>query len=218
MAKTAVFVNLATMAVESTLNLPSGQPGGGVAVASGKAYVAAVGASYASTPPYAATFTFSGIYVIDLATKAITKTITLDNDANPLPVRKDLDGKIQVGFKGGVLTIDPATDTVVRTVAFTMPVNSIDFFSADKAYGAAGYTGLVSFNPKTGAVLRSVDQKIPAGDTSVGNFRIRGGLAYVPNFASDSVTVIDLATEAATGSAFQVGDGPQELAFVTVDE
>lgn len=216
LAKTVTFVNLSSMQAENSVTLSQGQPSGGVAVANGKVYIAASTADYSNYP--AISYSFSGIHVVNVGGTQVAKTITLANDANPFSVVKDPSGLIQVGFSGGVLTIDPSTDEVLRTIPFTKSVSAIDFLNADTAYGAADGNGLVSFNPKTGAVLRAVTAKIVAGDTSVGAFRIRGNLAYVPNFASDSVTVVDLTSGTATGSPYQVGDGPQELTFVTTEE
>jgi hypothetical protein len=215
MAKTAVFVDLGTLAKEATVNIPQGQPGGGVAVAAGKAYAAAVTADYSNYP--AISYSFSGVHVFDTAGKSFSRTISLPNDANPLPVAADPSGLIHVGTESGISTIDPATDTVVRTIAFGKKVNSIAFLNADKGYAACDGNGLVAFNPKTGAILRDVASKILVGDSSVGNFKIRGNLAYVPNFASDTVTVVDLVQETKVGTPFAVGDGPQEIAFIEVE-
>lgn len=214
--KTVEFFDLARSQSEKKITLPSGQPGGGVAVANGKAYVCAVAATYASSPPYAATYSFSGIHVIDLGLRSLKTTINLPNDTNPqISVTKDPVGQIQVSSDKGVITIDPATDQAVRTIDFGKPIGAVAYLDSERAFAAADGNGLVSFNPKTGTILRSVGQKIVAGDTSVGHFAILKGLAYVPNFASDSVTVVDLEAGVATGSPYQVGDGPQEVGFVT---
>jgi len=211
------FVNLASKAVEATLDLPKGQPGGGVAIASGKAYVAAVDATYGGPEvDYAPTYTFSGVYVIDLATRTLAKTIAFDAaDANPLNVSVSPEGKIFVGIKDGLAVIDPATDTVIESISFGTQVGSVQYVNATKAYGSV-YSGLVSFNPSTRQVLRGTEQAIAV--EGAGSFKIFRNAAYVTNFAKDTVTVVDLATEAASGSPIPVGDGPQDITFVTAED
>ncbi len=210
------FVDLATKQIEATLQLDQGQPGGGVAIAAGKAYVAAVAATYGGPEVnYAPTYTFSGIHVIDLATRTVVKTIAFDEvDANPLNVSASPDGQIVVGVKNGLAFIDPATDTVKGALDFGQQVGSVQYLSATKAYGAI-YSGLVAFNPSTREILRGAAQAIAVEDA--GNFKIYENAAYVTNFGKDTVTVVDLATEAASGSPIPVGDGPQDLTFVTAE-
>ncbi len=209
------FVDLGTKTVEATLKLDKGQPGGGVAIANGKAYVAAVEATYGPAPDYVTTYSFSGIHVIDLATRKVAKTITFDAvDANPLNVSASPDGQIVVGIKDGLAFIDPATDAVAATLSFGAQIGSVQYVSATKAFGSF-YGGLVSFDPSKRAVLRGSEQAIAVD--GAGAFKIFRNAAYVTNFGKDTVTVVDLATEAASGSPIPVGDGPQDLTFVTAD-
>lgn len=219
LSRDLAWVDLGTKALEATVSVPAGAPGGGVALSGGKIYVPAVGASYGGPPNYEATYTFSGLHVYDLATRSHLKTLTMAPDAlgsyySPADVSTDPQGRVVVTVKEGLAVIDPATDTVLRTIAFGAPAHSVQYLSATKAYASAG-GGMVSFNPETGAILRGVADRIASGG---GNFKIFGQAAYVANFASDSVRVIDLATEQASGSDLLVGDGPQDLTFVTVAE
>lgn len=213
------FLNLTTELIEAdkTVDLPTGNPTGGALIHAGKAYVPATAATYGGAPDYAATYTFSGVYVIDLATHAIVATIALPDDANPGHISRDpASGLIHVCTQTGIALIDPATDTL-RAGGLTSPVplHGIRYVSATLAY-AAVYDGLVSFNPATQAFIKGPDAKIPAGgDTSVGDFLIHDGKAYVPNFANDTVTVVDLATETVIGTPFPVGDGPQAVVVQT---
>lgn len=207
------FVDLSTKQIEATLQLERGNPGGGVAIAAGKAYVAAVEASYGGPEVnYAPHYTFSGVYVIDLATRKVVTSLAFDEaDANPLNVSASPDGQIVVGVKNGLAFIDPATDTLVGALDFGEQVGSVQYRSATKAYGAIN-AGLVAFNPSTREILRGADEAIAVADA--GTFKIRGNAAYVTNFSKDTVTIVDLATEAASGSPIPVGDGPQDLVFV----
>lgn len=213
------FLNLTTELIEAdkTVDLPEGNPTGGALIHDGKAYVPATAATYGGAPDYAATYTFSGVYVIDLATHAIAGTIALPDDANPGHISRDpASGLIHVCTQTGIALIDPATDTL-RAGGLTSPVplHGIRYVSATLAY-AAVYDGLVTFNPATQAFIKGPDAKIPAGgDTSVGDFLIHDGKAYVPNFANDTVTVVDLATETVVGAPFPVGDGPQAVVVQT---
>ncbi|MNY42754.1 hypothetical protein D3C86_1776730 [compost metagenome] len=124
---------------------------------------------------------------------------------------------VQVGVSTGVKIVDPKEDKVIKHVDFGTAVKAIRFLSADKAY-AMVEGGLVSFNPKTGDVIRPAANKIAAPAGSSGMFRIFDGAAFVSNFDADTVRVIDLATETASGSDIPVGDGPQDFAFITVSE
>lgn len=208
------FVDLETKTVESTLKLPQGVPFFEPAIVGGKAYVGAVEASYANYP--AITYTYSAIYVVDLATKAIAHKIELDADANPGNASVDPSGKVWVAVKNGLVKIDPATQTVSKSLSFDEPVTWVRYLSATKAYGAI-YGGLVSFNPTTDEILRGPANKIPVA-SDWGPFKVFKGVGYVGSQAENSVTVVDFATEAASGSPIPVGDGPQDLTFVTVED
>lgn len=206
------WIDMGTKALEATASVGPGAPGGYVAVVNGKAYVETVQADYSHYPTIG--FTASSVVVVDLASRQVVKTIALNNDDNPFDVSLDPNGKIEVGVKNGVAVIDPATDALLRRIDFGTAVSSIRYLSATKAYAAAG-GGMVSFNPTTGAILRDTSDLIASGG---GNFKIFGNAAYVTNFASNSIRVIDLATETASGSDLSVGNGPQDLAFVTIAE
>lgn len=204
------FVDLTTAATESTLALTSGAPYPESAVASGKVYVPA--------NKWAADWSaleWSGVYVVDLASKTVLKTIELEADANPSHVSVDPGGQLWVGVKTGLVTIDPSTDEVSGRVELGARVTHVQFVSATKAYGKIN-GGLVSFNPQSRMILRGLANMIPVAVDEVGTFKIFQGVGYVSNFASDSVSVVDLDTEAASGSPIPVGDGPQDLTFVTV--
>lgn len=209
-ANNLAFVDLTSAATESTLAVAPGAPFFEPAVVGGKAYVPA--------DKWAADWSaleFSGITVVDLAAKSVVKTIDLAADANPGNVSVDPSGKVWVGVKTGLVTIDPATDTVAGNLDFGEKVTHVQYVSATKAYGKVN-GGLVSFNPQTKTILKTVANKIPVAVDGAGAFKIFQGVGYVSHFASDSVSVVDLNTEAASGSPIPVGDGPQDLTFVTV--
>lgn len=213
------WLDLKTKALEATVSVPTGAPGGGVAFSGSKAYVPAVAATYGGPPNYEATYTFSGIHVYDLTTRAFLKTVPLAPDAlgsyySPADISTDPLGRVVVTAPSGLAVIDPATDALVRTIDFGAPAHSVQYVSATRAYAAAG-GGMVSFDPTTGEVRRGVSDAIASGG---GNFKVFGSAAYVANFAQDAIRVIDLQTEQASGSDLLVGDGPQDLAFVTVAE
>lgn len=205
------FLDLAEKKVEQALKVPHGLPSGAAAVHDGKAYVAAtVTGEWPNT-------TYSAIHVIDLAARTVHKTISLDANANPGNVTVSPSGEIVVGVRTGLAIIDPALDAVSRDIALDEPVRAVQYLGEAKAYGAVA-GGLVSFDPRTWAVLRGVGDKIAADVDAVGAFKIFEGVGYVSSFEKSTVTVIDLATEAASGSPIPVGDGPQDLSFVTVTE
>ncbi len=214
MTGNVAFVDLETKAVEATLALPKGVPFFEPAIVNGKAYVGAVEANYDNYP--AITYTYSAVYVVDLATKAIAETIELDADANPGNASVDPSGKIWIAVKDGLVKIDPATETVTKSLTFGEPVTWVRYLSATKAYGSI-YGGLISFNPSTDEVLRSSANKIPVA-SDWGAFKVFEGVGYVSSQASNSITVVDFATEAASGSPIPVGNGPQDLTFVTVED
>ncbi|MNR82083.1 hypothetical protein D3C72_128370 [compost metagenome] len=206
------FVDLTTAATESTLVVSPGSPFFEPAVTSGKAYVPAD-----KWKSDWSGLEFSGIYVIDLSTKTVSKTIALADDANPGNVSVAPSGKVWVGINTGLVSIDPATDQTVDSLNFGEKVTHVQYVSATKAYGKVN-GGLVSFNPSTGAILKNTSDKIAAEVDGTGAFKIFKGVGYVSHFAKDTVSVIDLTTEAASGSPIPVGDGPQDLTFVTVED
>lgn len=215
---TLAFVDLGTKAIDATLGLhanasDSAQPANGLAITGGKAYVPAV--AYNSDWSYAA----SKIYVVDLKTRTVLKTIDLSASANPYDITVDPLGKVEVTVSNGISVIDPGTDTVTRTINYGSQPAAVQYVSATKAYAGLG-TGLVSFNPTTGAILRDASHSIPTGVSFnySSTLKLFKNAAYIPNFASDSVVVVDLATETASGSPFSVGSGPQDLTFITVED
>jgi DNA-binding beta-propeller fold protein YncE len=212
-ANNLVFLDLTTSATESTLASPQGSsPFFQPAVSGSKAYVPAN-----KWAPDWSSLVFSGVHVVDLATKQVLKTIELEADADPSNASVDPSGKVWLGVKDGLIAIDPASDTKVHTLAFGVPVTHVQFVSATKGYGKVS-GGLVSFNPSTGAILKDVAGKIEAEVDVMGAFKIFNGVGYVSNFGKDTVSVVDLVTETASGSPIPVGDGPQDLTFVTVED
>ncbi len=204
------FVDLASRTTEASLKLTKGAPFFEPAIVNGKAYVPAD--KWADDW---SALEFSAIYVVDLATRTIVKTIELNADANPGNVSVDPAGKLWVGVKTGLVTIDPATDETIGSIEFGEKVGWVQYVSETKAYGSVS-GGLVSFNPSTREILKSGADKIAVAEA--GAFKIFQGAAYVTSFKNDTVTVVDLAIQAASGSPIPVGDGPQDLTFVTVED
>jgi hypothetical protein len=204
-------LDLATKAVTKIIKLPNGQPAGGVAIYGDKIYIPATQADYSNWP--AIGYSFSGVHVVDRLTLTVTKTIALADDANPGDITIDPTGHIVVAHKGGLSLIDPLTDLVTPGLSSPVPLHAIRFVSGRKAYAAVA-EGLVSFDPQTQTCIKGPEAAIAAGgDTSVGGFEIRGTRAYVPNFANDTITVLDLETDAIVGAPIAVGDGPQAVVF-----
>jgi DNA-binding beta-propeller fold protein YncE len=182
-----------------------------VAIKGGKAYIPAATADYSAYPTIS--YSFSGIHVMDLTSETIVSTIDLTDDANPHGIYLDPNGVLEVATATGIQLIDAGTDTLIPGLTTPTTLHSIRFISAHKAYAAIA-DGLVSFDPSTQTFIKDAGSKIPAGgDTSVGDFEINDGKAYVPNFANDTVTVLDLDTETIVGTPFLVGDGPQAVVF-----
>ncbi|MBO9540155.1 hypothetical protein J7643_06130 [bacterium] len=183
----------------------------GCVIANGKVYAPAKVAEWGQPS------TSSGCYVFDYATHALLKTISLEATDDPTEISLSPNGKVELGVNTGVVVIDPATDAVVKRLDFKTPVTTMRYASATKAY-ATTEKGLVSYNPTTYEILRDKDHAIASVASMFGSFRIFNNAAYIPNMASNSIQVIDLLTETASGSDIPVGSGPQDVAFVTVDE
>lgn len=205
------FLNLDTHAADTGAKLPGeGAPSFAPGIVNQKAYVPVDKWSNWEV-------VYSAVHVVDMATKQVAKTIDLPVDANPSDVAIDPAGKVWMGVKGGLVMIDPATDAIAKTIPLGSQAYGVQFLSATKAYASVD-GGLVSFDPSTGTVLRGVDNKI-AADNAWGGFKIYGGVGYVSDFGKNTVTIIDLQTEAASGSPIPVaGDGAQDLTFVTVED
>lgn len=208
------WLNLSSKLEEATRSIPQAawvNPGGnGLVITGGKAYIPAT-----VVPSWDKPANFSGLYVFDVTTREQLKIISLPDAAKPTSISLDPAGKIEVGVSTGIITVDPSTDAIVRSVDLGTAVDAIQYLSATKAYGRAS-DGLVSFNPATGAVLRDASHKIPAPMSWMGTFAILGTAAYVTNSASNSVQAFDLLTETASGSPWNVGASPQELTFISV--
>lgn len=205
------FLNLATHQTDAEVKLPGqGAPSFVPGVVNNKAYVPVDKWEKGKV-------IYSAIHVVDLATKQVLKTLALPLDANPGDVAVDPSGKVWVGVKSGLLKIDPSTDTIAQEIPLDAQANAVQFLSATKGYASVA-GGLISFNPSTGAVLRGVSDKIEA-DNSWGAFKIFQGVGYVTDSLKNTVTIIDLVTEAASGSPIPVaGDHAQDLTFVTVED
>lgn len=210
--KELAWMNFGTKTLEATASAPNlAWTSSGCVVANGKVYAPAKEGNWGEPT------TSSNCYVFDYASHALLKTITLTATDGPTEISLTPSGKVELGVSTGVVVIDPASDTVLKRINFDTPVTSMRYASATKAYATTS-KGLVSYNPTTYEILRDKDHAIASVASMEGSFRIFNNVAYIPNFASDSIQVIDLATETASGSEIPVGDGPQDLAFVTVDE
>ncbi|HEY9897901.1 MAG TPA: hypothetical protein V6D00_01855, partial [Pantanalinema sp.] len=186
--KEIAWMDLGTKTLEATASVPKlAWADTGCVVANGKVYVPAAEVVYGQPS------TESGLYVFDYATRKLLQTLPLEATDNPTAIALDPNGMVEIGVSTGVKILDPKENKVTKHVQLGAAAKAIRFLSADKAY-ALVEGGLVSFNPKTGDVLRPAANKIAAPTGSSGMFRIFDGAAYVSNFDADTVRVIDLAT------------------------
>lgn len=211
------------------VTVPRGIPAGEAAKVGDFIYVP-VGDLYTLSPSYSILEPYSAIQVFQVSTQSWVKEITWSDPAtdalNPYSIAVTPDGTVMVSTNQGVYKLDlgdpsdPADDAIdpaaPLTFGLTTPFDwsnpaphSLRVVSDTEAYAAVGQ-GLVAFDPSAWTAGTTVT---PAGgDTSVGHFEIEDGVAYVPNFADDTLTLVKLA-DGSILRTYAVGDGPQEVAF-----
>ncbi len=157
----------------------------GVAVVAGKAYVANA--------------TSGDVSVVDLATFTVVATVPgLDNPIGPAAAG----GKVYVSSAGAIHVIDPATDTVVTTIAG----------ASGYPYELLGYVYVLEYSHV--AIIETT------GDTILGGFDTGGELAvgiaehdgftYVANAISNNVSVVP-AGQLIVSQLVPVGGNPRDV-------
>jgi YVTN family beta-propeller protein len=151
--------------------------------------------------------------VLSLATNTVINTIA--TCSNPSAVVYNPAGtRIWVGCGGSnaIAVIDPATDTVVTTIA---NVGASPWGIAFNAAGTRAYTA--NYAAGTVSVIDTTDNTVLVPPITVGNTPVQimingdGTRAYVSNSGSNSVSSIDLGSGLATTIA--VGSRPFGIAF-----
>ncbi|MEB3205116.1 MAG: hypothetical protein VKP57_10495 [Candidatus Sericytochromatia bacterium] len=215
--KQALLVRLSDGTTLRTLDLPDGhQSQGGVTRLDNRLYLAAADVTYDAD--WNATTTWSGIHVYDIDTGAFLAPIVLPTDETPWAIATLPGKKIVVGTQSGATIIDPANGNVVARIDAKARLASFATDGDGKAWAGLGAAtdgssqgrGLIRFDPASGTVLKDSrrDWTIDTGDSSASRLAIEGNVAWLPNFAEDKVTTLDLAK----GSVIRrtnVGDGPQ---------
>lgn len=221
MVKKAFLVRLSDGTTLKTLDLPGGhQTQGAMARLDNRIYMAAADTSYESTPPYAATTTWSGIQVYDIDQKAFVAPISLETTVTPWAIATLPSKRLAVGTVSGGLIVDPKEAMVTATLDAGARFASIAVDGDGKGWAGLGASvdgkslgsGLVRFDPTSGQILTDSrkDWSASPGDTSASRLVVKGKYAWVPNFGEDKVTIMDLAS-ASVVSRTDVGDGPQAL-------
>jgi YVTN family beta-propeller protein len=155
---------------------------------------------------------FTSIYVIDPATKTISKTITLA-DSSTVRGMTYADGKIYAACSGTnkVAVIDTTTDTLTGYITV----------GAGPGYLSANPTGTIVYVVNSGANTVSVidtasgtvTATINVGNTPVGlTVNSQGSRVYVVNQVGGSVSVIDTSSNTVTAT-ITVANSPQHAAL-----
>ncbi len=147
--------------------------------------------------------------VIDLAARAVVRTVALDKAPRDLEFGHD--GKALYFTQAGVNAVqvlDPASDKIVAEIATGVSPHYANFFRGT-TLGMAVVQGpgeLLLFDPATNQPLRSIGVgKQPHWLTVSGN----GKNAYVTNEGSNDVSVVDLAT--GKTATIAVGNAPRKV-------
>lgn len=186
LAFTDEFAAVDTITGATLDTVPVGTFPDGVSLAGGKAYVANA--------------TDDSVSVVDLATFTVVATITgLTNPIGPATAN----GKVYVAASGGLQVIDPATDTVIDTIAgvggYPYEVNgSIWLLSGSTVWVVDTATDTIT------------DTFSTSGSLGVG-LAAYGGRVYITNAISSDVSVIDEVTHVEL-AVVPVGGNPRDAA------
>ncbi|MBM3259612.1 MAG: hypothetical protein FJY99_07685 [Candidatus Sericytochromatia bacterium] len=217
--KQALLVRLSDGTTLRTLDLPDGhQSQGGVTRLENRLYLAAADVTYDAN--WNATTAWSGIHVYDIGTGTFLAPIVLDTDETPWAIATLPGKKIVVGTQSGATIVDPTTGNVVARIDAKARLASFAMDGDGKAWAGLGAAtdgssegrGLVRFDPASGTLLTDSrrDWTLDTGDSSASRLAIEGNVAWLPNFAEDKVTTLDLAKGVVIRRT-NVGDGPQAV-------
>lgn len=161
---------------------------------------------------FVANGTSNDITVIDVATKAVVKTIPVDRE--PVGAWPGADGLMYVDCEVAktLKVIDPKTLEVVRSYAlgFTPGIAGVPPGRPNELWVTDTDSGKIVFN-KTDADAKVAELATAAGAHALA-FTPDGKTAFVTNQNGDSVTVIDATTRAAK-STVPIGSKPNGILF-----
>ena len=161
---------------------------------------------------FVANGTSNDVTVIDVATKAVVKTIPVDRE--PVGAWPGADGLMYVDCEVAktLKAIDPKTLEVVRSynLGFTPGIAAVPPARTSELWVTDTDAGKIVFN-KTDADAKVAELPTAAGAHALA-FTPDGKTAFVTNQNGDSVTVIDAATRTAK-STVPVGKKPNGVVF-----
>lgn len=206
-SNTIKVVNPTSFAVTKSIAVGVGATG--IAIASGKVYVA-------NTAFNGANYTYGQGTVTVISTTADTVVKTVNVQTNPQGCAVAPDGKVHVVCTGDyatafgkVVVIDPATDNVSQTVTVGGSPGNIAISAAGIGYLGTFGAGLITYTSSTGAIKDSSTHPLLAGKDGSGvTFDLSGNI-YVAAFGLDKVIKVDGTN--AVKKEYIVGDGPLSI-------
>lgn len=159
---------------------------------------------------YIGQYTERAVPVIDTATNQVIATVSTSGGCQGLAAHPD-GTRVYVADNGGqrVSVINTATNTITASIAMASPPISV----AASPDGTGVYVGLDS-GPVTliDTAGNKVVATIPIWDAGALAVSPDGTFVYVPDYSTHTVSVVDVAGRAVTGS-FAVGNKPCNIAF-----
>ena len=163
---------------------------------------------------FVANGTSNDVSIINVASKTVVKTITVDRE--PVGAWPGADGMMYVDCEVGrtIKAIDPKTLEVVRTYAlgFTPGYAAVPPARTEELWLTDVDAGKVVFN-KTSADAKVADLPTAAGAHAIA-FAPDGKAAFITNQLAGSISIIDTATRTVK-STIPVGMKPNGIVFRT---
>lgn len=155
--------------------------------------------------------------LINPGTNSVTATLPVG--LNPQSVATAPNGEVHALCSGDyfsafgrVFVIDAAAPAVVDSLELGASPGILAIDAAGHAYASDYFAGLLKYDAATRAVLRDGQNAIPVG-TGAAGIDFGAGLTWVCVYGDDQVVALDSADNVA--ATFNVGDGPQDVAFYT---
>jgi len=206
-SNTVKVVDPTALTVTKTIAVGVGATG--IAIASGKVYVANTafnGSDY--------TYGQGTVSVISTTADPVIKTINVPT--NPQACAVAPNGRMHVvstgdyfSVFGTVSVIDPSTDAVTQTITVGGSPGNIAISSAGVAYLGSFGSGVITYTASTGTIINSsTSPLLPGTDGSGVAFDVSGNV-YVAAFGADKVFKLNAA--GVLQKEYVVGDGPGSL-------
>jgi YVTN family beta-propeller protein len=203
-SNTVKVVNPSTFTLTKSISVGVGATG--IAIASGKVYVANTafnGVDY--------TYGQGTVSIISTATDSVVKTVNVQT--NPQGCAVTPDGKVHVVCTGDyatsfgkVVVIDPASDVVSQTITVGGSPGNIAISPAGIGYLGTFGSGLITYTAVTGAIRDSATHPLLPGKDGSGVAFDLSGNVYVAAFGLDKVIKVNAADSVVR--EYTVGDGP----------